>query len=182
MSPLPLVDPDTDHTQYHRNIDLDSWSCLVVALPNTKNIGVDVRQHIMLTGETSPFYEVVGLDTRKNLGSNWLYLSKMRTIDSVASWLAELHDDFLNTATTGQTLELFTHLNSIVKSDRIGDLEFIIKQIPNLDVSHELMVSILRFSYPIKDELQNWDYALDQIQKKIAKSKLNVDEILYGLI
>ena len=103
-------------------------------------------------------------------------------IEERLKWLIEMPHGFSSEADVDEISIAFSEIDKIVKkSDRRAELDEVIQFMAEWDISYEIQVNILRYTYPIHSEIPKWKSAVSSIISKLEKIGEDPSEILLGI-
>lgn len=98
------------------------------------------------------------------------------------SWLSEALVSGAERSSTEQIKTVITGLNSLLKARRFEDISRIYGVIPPNVLSPELMLALLRVTFPVREKIPHWYTLLTKVRAELDSRNLPSKQILLGLI
>ncbi|NVN85975.1 MAG: hypothetical protein HXX15_07775 [Rhodopseudomonas sp.] len=105
---------------------------------------------------------------------------KRRALD--LSWLFNAVTAGTESSNTDQIKDVIAGLNSLLKERRFDDISRIYSVIPPKLLTPELMLTLLRVTFPVRMKILSWHSLLTKVRFELESRGLPAKEILIGLI
>jgi hypothetical protein len=76
---------------------------------------------------------------------------------------------------------IFREINSLLIRSKFLECSQLLERIDINRLSNELLIALLRSSFPARENLPSWTVSLEKIKEKFLSQKRNVKILLYGL-
>ncbi len=96
-------------------------------------------------------------------------------------WLKLIEDQGLVATTPKQLAGYIVGINSLIRSGEFKLLDHALQKIEPNSMSIELMIAIVRSTYPVRRKLDNWAVFLEKIAQQISGLGKDSQKLLAGL-
>jgi hypothetical protein len=149
-------------------------------MKNSDGFSADIEQY--RTGGI----ETVIIDTENYDHPNMFVKSAFVSRDPIEKrldWLLSFPKEFTSEVDVDDIEKAYQKIDEIIsKPNKRVELDEMIQHMDKWNISHEIQINVLRYTYPMRQEIPMWNKVLNNLLVKLEDNKLNAKEMLLGML